>query len=49
MQRFLSDWQDEHLLHKHVTSQDSFCKGGIQTVMDRIDELGLSRKEAKDQ
>jgi hypothetical protein len=46
MQCFLSDRHSEYLLHQHATSQDSFRKDEIQTVMDKIDELGLSGKNS---
>jgi hypothetical protein len=47
MQRFLNDRQDEHLLHEHSTSQERSRKDGLQAVMDKIDQLGLARKDSK--
>jgi hypothetical protein len=47
MQRFLSDRQDEQLLHRHATSHDSSRKDRIQAVLDNIDELELSGKDSK--
>jgi hypothetical protein len=47
MQRFLTDLQDEHMMHENITSQMSTRSRGIQTVIDRVDELGLAGKIAE--
>jgi hypothetical protein len=44
MQRFLDDRQDEHMMHENTTSQMNARGRGIQTVIDRVDELGLAGK-----
>jgi hypothetical protein len=47
MQRFLNDRQDEHMMHENTTSQMSARSRDIQTVIDRVDELGLAGKIAE--
>jgi hypothetical protein len=47
MQRFLNDRQDEHMMHETTTSQMSARSHGIQTTIDRVDELGLAGKIAE--
>ncbi|KAH7390758.1 hypothetical protein DE146DRAFT_758209 [Phaeosphaeria sp. MPI-PUGE-AT-0046c] len=42
MQRFLDGRQDEHLMHENTTNQMSARSRGIQTAIDRVNELGLA-------
>jgi hypothetical protein len=49
MRRFLSDRQDEHLMHEHTPSQDCSRREVLQQVMDKVDKLGVDRKEINSQ
>jgi hypothetical protein len=42
MQRFLSDRHDQYLMHENPTREETARSRGVQTSMDKIDELGLA-------
>ncbi|KAF2815388.1 uncharacterized protein BDZ99DRAFT_567239 [Mytilinidion resinicola] len=47
MQRFLEDRDDEILLHKQQPSPESSRSNRLQAVIDEVDRLGLSGKDAE--
>ncbi|KAH3958698.1 hypothetical protein HBI56_208610 [Parastagonospora nodorum] len=49
MRRFLSDRQDEHLMHEHTPSQDCSRREVLQRVMDKVDKLVVDGKEINSQ
>ena len=47
IQRFLKDRDDEILLHQEQPSQGSSRSDRLQAVIDGVERLGLSRKDAE--
>lgn len=47
MQRFLDDRHDEHLMHESITSQTSARSHDIQAIIDKVNELGLVKRDVE--
>lgn len=47
MQRFLNDRNDQHLMYENSTSEETDRSHGVQTAIDKIDEVGLADRVVK--